>query len=41
MNIEEMTLDEKKEMRVSKIASLILGLLAILLGILFQNQNPQ
>ena len=32
-------LDEKIEMKVSKIASLILGLLAILLGILFQNQN--
>jgi cation/acetate symporter len=37
--VSKKTLDEKKEMRVSKIASLILGLLAILLGILFQNQN--
>jgi cation/acetate symporter len=37
--VSKTTLDEKKEMRVSKIASLILGLLAILLGILFQNQN--
>lgn len=31
--------DEKKEMRVSKIATVCLGIVAILLGILFEEQN--
>ncbi|MCB2081223.1 MAG: cation acetate symporter [Rickettsiales bacterium] len=31
--------DEKKEMRVSKIATVILGLISILLGIAFEKQN--
>jgi cation/acetate symporter len=31
--------DEKKEMRVSKIATVVLGVLAIFLGILFEKQN--
>ena len=31
--------DENKEMRVSKIATIILGILAILLGIMFEKQN--
>jgi cation/acetate symporter len=31
--------DEQQEMRVSKIATICLGVLAILLGIVFENQN--
>ncbi len=31
--------DEKKEMRVSKIATVVLGIVAIILGIIFEKQN--
>lgn len=31
--------DEKKELRVSRIATIVLGILAILLGIIFEKQN--
>lgn len=33
------TVDEKDEIRVSKIATVVLGVLAIMLGILFEDQN--
>ena len=37
--VSKRKLDQKQEINVSKIASLVLGLTAILLGILFKNQN--